>query len=364
MRFCRYRLVLEIAPLAIALLGSAACRQTAAARADNHPERLVVAVASASLHPLVRTAEAQGALFPRERTVIASEVSGAVVEVLADFGDRVAAGQPLLKISPREYQLRVDSARAALAQANARLANVRAESGRSEQLRHADLISQAQFDAISANLRVSEADAESAGNALALAEKKLGDTVVRAPFASFLQKRLVALGEYVDPGQKLCELIATDPIKLRAPISERFVPLIKPGLEVSLTVEAAPGRTYFGRITRIAPALDDTSRTLLVEAEVANPDGALRPGYFAHVKVSLGQDRALFVPTSAVMQYAGVERVFVVRDGVAWSREVTTGAVIGDQIEIAHGLNAGDKVVVSDVDRLADGVPVSAREQS
>ena len=80
--------------------------------------------------------------------------------------------------------------------------------------------------------------------------------------------------------------------------------------------------------------------------------------------MSLGQDRALFVPASAVMQYAGVERVFVVRDGVAWSREVGTGAVIGDQIEIAHGLNAGDKVVVSDVDRLADGVPVSAREQS
>ena len=201
MRFCRYRRVLEIAPLAIALLGSAACRQTAA-RADNHPEPLVVAVASAAFRPLVRTAEAQGALFPRERTVIAAEVSGAVVEVLADFGDRVAAGQPLLKIGPREYQLRVDSARAALAQANARLTNVRAESGRDARLRHDGLISQAQFDAISANLRVSEADAESAGNALALAEKKFGDTVLRAPFAGFMQKRMVSLGEHVVRGSR------------------------------------------------------------------------------------------------------------------------------------------------------------------
>jgi membrane fusion protein (multidrug efflux system) len=146
--------------------------------------------------------------------------------------------------------------------------------------------------------------------------------------------------------------------------AERFVPLVKPGLEVRLTVEAAPGKTYTGRITRVAPALDETSRTLLVEAEVANPDGALRPGYFAHVEVSLGQDRALFVPTSAVVRYAGVERLFVVRDGVAHSVEVTTGTVLGDQIEIAKGLKPGDQVVISDVDRLADGLPVRARSQS
>jgi RND family efflux transporter MFP subunit len=135
-------------------------------------------------------------------------------------------------------------------------------------------------------------------------------------------------------------------------------------LGVTISVEAAPGQTYSGRITRIAPALDEASRTLLVEAEIANPDGALRPGYFAHVIVSLGQDRALFVPATAVLRYAGVARVFVVGDGVVHSREVTTGTLIGDRIEIAKGLSDGEKVVTSDVDRLADGLAVVTREQS
>lgn len=352
--------------LTIGLITLCACRQ-APARADSaqpRPESLVVAVATAREQSLVRTAEAQGALFPRERTIIASEVSGAVAAVLADFGDRVGQGQPLLKIAPREYQLRVDSSRAAVDQAQARLANARAEYGRAEQLRRENMISQAQFDQTTAGLGVAQADAEAAEKALRLAEKKLGDTLVRAPFAGFMQKRLVSLGEYVDPGQKLCELIATDPIKLRAPLPERFVPLVKIGLEVNLSVEAAPGKSYTGKITRVAPALDEATRTLLFEAEVPNPEGALRPGYFAHVRVSLGQDRALFVPASALMRYAGVERVFVVRDGVAHSREVATGAMLGDQIEIANGLAAGEKVVTTDVDRLADGVPVATREQS
>src|SRR5262249_46018630 len=114
----------------------------------------------------------------------------------------------------------------------------------------------------------------------------------------------------------------------------------------------------------IAPALDEASRTLLVEAEVPNADGALKPGYFAHVTLNLGRDRSLFIPRTALVRYAGVERVFVFKDGVVKTREVTSGAVEGDNIEIVKGLRPGEKVVISDVDRLADGATVVAREQS
>ena len=113
-----------------------------------------------------------------------------------------------------------------------------------------------------------------------------------------------------------------------------------------------------------APALDENSRTLLIEAEVPNADGMLKPGYFAHVTMNLGHDRALFIPSSAVLRYAGVARVFIFKDGAVRSREVTTGSAEGEQIEIISGLNQGEKVVVSDVDRLADGRPVVAKEQS
>lgn len=351
----------------LAAAAAAGCRQNTTARAESAvagSQSIPVVVATARERVLTRTAQVQGALFPKEKTVIASEASGPVVRVLADFGDSVSLGQPLLEIDPREYQLKADSARATFDQAQARLAHARADYRRGRELHREQMMSAAQFDQLSANLKIAEADAEADDKALGLARKKLSDTVVRAPFAGFVQTRLVSLGQYVDPGDKLYEFLAIDPMRLRAAVPERYVPLAKIGLEVSMTIDANPAKVYTGKVTRIAPALDETSRTLLVEAEVANPDGSLRPGYFAHVRVSLGQGRGLFVPYNAVARYAGVERVFVIEDGVVHSREVTTGAQLGDQIEIVTGLKPGERIAASEIDRLADGVKVDAQRQS
>jgi RND family efflux transporter MFP subunit len=348
----------------VALIAAGGCHETEAG-ADSEPTLapvLTVAVAPAGERMLERTAQVQGALFPREQTTLASEVAGAVVAVVADFGDPVKQGQVLMRIDPREYQLHVESARATLDQARARLANSQADFERLNELKRQGLISPQQFDKTSATLQVDQSDVESAEKALALARKKLDDTTIRAPFGGAVQKRMASLGEYVTPGKQLYEIIATDPIKLHCPIPERFVPLAKVGMPVKVVIDARPGTNYSGRITRIAPALDEASRTLLVEAEVPNPDGALKPGFFAHVTIDLGQDRALFVPGSAVLRYAGVARVFVVQDGVAHSRQVVTGASEGRFVEIISGLKPGERVITTDIDRMADGIKVVAKE--
>ena len=357
----------------VGALALAGCHQPPAAAdvgkdGNAGPAAIAIEVAAAHQQSLDRTAEVQGALFPREQAVMSSEVEGRVTEVVADFGDKVVAGEVMLKINPREYELRVETAQAALDQARARLANSTARYNRAQALKRASAISAEQFDQLASQLRVDQADTESADEAVAMARKKLGDTEIKAPFSGSVQKRMVSLGEYVAPGKEIYELIATDPIKLRCPMPERFVPLARVGMPVRLTIDADPNALYTGKITRIAPALDESSRTLLIEAEVANPDGALKPGFFAHVIMDLGHDRALFVPTAAVLRYAGVARVFVVEQGVVRAREVTTGSVVGDQTEITAGLKAGEHVAVSDVDRLADGTAVSvsavAKEQS
>ncbi len=368
MRLKRFR-VSAFAGLAAALgaLALCGCHQPAAAEVEKDktgPAPISIAVATAHQQSLDRTAEMQGALFPREHAVMSSEVEGAVAQVVADFGDKVTAGQLMMKINPREYELRVETAEAALDQERAKLANSTARYNRAKALRQEGTISPEQFDLMTSQLRVDQADTESAEKALAMARKKLGDTEIKAPFSGSVQKRMVSLGEYVSPGKELYELIATDPIKLRCPMPERFVPLARVGMPVKLTIDAKPGAWYTGKITRIAPALDESSRTLLIEAEVANPDGALKAGFFAHVTMDLGRDRALFVPTLAVLRYAGVARVFIVDGEVVRSREVTTGSVVGDQIEITAGLKEGEQVAVSDVDRLADGTAVIAKEQS
>ncbi len=362
--------VSALAALAAALgaFALAGCHQPADAEVSKDGKTvaapIAIAVAAAHQQSLDRTAEVQGALFPREQAVMSSEVEGRVTEVISDFGDKVAAGQVMMKINPREYELRVETAQAALDQARARLANSTARYDRARALKQAQAISAEQFDQLASQLRVDQADTESAQETLAMARKKLGDTEIRAPFSGSVQKRMVSLGEYVAPGKEIYELIATDPIKLRCPMPERFVPLARVGMPVKLAIDADQGASYTGKITRIAPALDESSRTLLIEAEVANPDGMLKPGFFAHVTMDLGHDRALFVPTAAVLRYAGVARVFVVDQGVVRAREVTTGTVVGDQTEITGGLKEGDQVAVSNVDRLADGTAVTAKEQS
>ena len=361
----KYRLLIAIVA-AFGLLASA-CNGPAPAKASNTPaesERMVVAIATAHEQDMMRTAQAQGALFPKEKAVLASEVAGALAYVYSDMGDQVKVGQVLAQIDPREYQLRLDSAQAQLEQVQARLANAQANFQRMGELNRQHLIAAQQFDQTSAEMRVAQADADAAEKQVGIARKKLSDTYIRAPFSGWVQRRTVSLGEHVGEGMPLYELIATDPIKLRAPIPERFVPMAKLGLHLDLTIDARPDKVFHGQVTRIAPALDDTSRTLLVEAEVPNPDGFLKPGYFAHVTIDLGHDRALFIPNSAILRYAGVARVFIFKDGAVRSREVITGTMEGDNIEIISGLKPGEQVVISDVDRLADGTAVVAKEQS
>jgi membrane fusion protein, multidrug efflux system len=353
--------------LALGGFSLAGCHSQAAADVEKDkiaPPAITISVAKAHQQDLDRTAEVQGALFPRERAVLSSEVEGPVQAVAVDLGDMVKAGQVMLRINPREYQLKVETAEAALAQATAKLTNSHARYARAQQLKESGTISIEQFDQIFSMQGIDEADRESAAKAVSLARKKLSDTEIKAPFAGSVQKRMVSLGEYVSPGKQLYELIAIDPIKLRCPMPERFVPMAKVGMTVNLSIDAKPGMTYSGTITRIAPALDEGSRTLLIEAEVANPERVLKPGFFAHVTMNLGHDRALFVPTSAVLRYAGVARVFLIENGVVHAREVTTGSVVGDQTEISTGLKEGDRVAVSDVDRLAEGTTIIAKEQS
>ena len=353
--------------VAIAAIGATAgCHREAAADVDAAHAKtapIPVEVATARDQDLERNAEIQGALFAKERATIAAQVEGVVAEVNSDFGDSVKQGQVIVKIDPREYQLKVQSMRAALEQVNARLTNSQARFHRATELKDAGTISAEQFDQTASSMRVDQADVDSAAKALALAQKKLGDTEIRAPFAGSIQRRIVSLGEYVQPGKQLFELIATDPIKLRTAVPERYVPLAHVGLGVKLTIDARPGAVFTGVVTRVAPALDDQSRTLLAEAEIQNPDGVLKPGYFAHVTVDLGHDHALFIPQGAVLRYAGIARVFVVSGGVATSREVKTGETIDGRTEIISGLKAGEQVAVSNIDRLSDGSAVAAKEQ-
>ncbi|NOT56075.1 MAG: efflux RND transporter periplasmic adaptor subunit [Deltaproteobacteria bacterium] len=365
MNVCRSRPLTLLLPL-VSLLTLSGCQSApseAAKTAEQQAqtaaqEILAVHVAKPIRRTVQRTVQGQGALFAKESVQISNKQPGYVDKVLVDFGDRVRVGQLLVEVEREELELQVDAADSALKQAQANQTRAKGEHERVQQLFLEELVPPQRRDTAEAGHKVADAVVRSAEKALALTQKRLKDTHIVSPINGFVQQRFTNPGEYVDKGAKLLELVDVHPLKLRTPISERYVRFAKVGLPMRVQVDALPGETFTGTLTRIAAGVDHASRSLLVEAEIPNPDDKLRPGYFAHVTAVMGEEPALLIPRSGLYRYAGVDRIFIATGTTVTSREVKAGVEEGDLVEIAEGLAENEQVAISALDRLADGMTV------
>ncbi|MGH9868736.1 MAG: efflux RND transporter periplasmic adaptor subunit [Candidatus Polarisedimenticolia bacterium] len=381
------RRVLSLVILGLAAV-SAGCRQEAAAgsgqqRPDDAREVQVVPVSEVSLP---RTAAVTGTLAAEEQADVGFKVAGRVKELPVDLGSRVGRGDVLARLVTTDFELRVRQAEAALQQARARLGlssageddtvdaertsvvqqaravldEARMARERARRLHTEQLIAQADLDAAESSFLVAEAryqDAvEEAYNRqgllaqrraeLDLARQQLSDAVLRAPFEGAVRERQAAIGQYVSPGQTVMTLVRMHPLRLRLAVPERISAGVREGLAVRLTVEGTPGERE-GIVARLSPAVDEGSRTLMVEATVPNEDGSLRPGSFARADVVIESSQdSLVVPQSALLTFAGIEKVIVVEDGRSVERRVRTGRRLEGKVEILDGLRAGESVVV------------------
>jgi RND family efflux transporter MFP subunit len=155
-------------------------------------------------------------------------------------------------------------------------------------------------------------------------------------------------------------VMRTNPLRLQLTVPQQFSVEVRVGRAVALEVDTAPGKTYTGQVRYVSPALQADSRTLIVEAVVANADGTLRPGSFATAQIEQATSApAILVPASAVRTVSGTSRVFVVAGGRAEERLITTGQTVGDLVEITTGLKAGEQVATTNLTQLVDGVEVS-----
>ncbi len=320
------------------------------------PEVLVATAMSKSLPEWV---EAVGSLLPQEEVTVAPEVGGTVAEVGVDFGDRVERGTVLLRLDDRELKLRAEAARAALAQADAVLAQVRAAHQRALALRAQRLLAEEGFDAAVRELRVAEANREAAAKQLAIAEKHAADAVLRSPVAGYVAARLVSAGQYLPPYTPAVRLVVVDPLRVRFELPERFAGRIRAGQRLEVEVAGLSEKGLAGEVTRIGAALDPSTRSLPVEGELRNPEGKLRPGHFARVRLDLGMRLSVVVPRAALDTFAGVDRVYVVHPGGRLEmRPVVPASDLGEELAIAEGLRGGEIVAVSRLEELADGMVV------
>jgi membrane fusion protein (multidrug efflux system) len=197
---------------------------------------------------------------------------------------------------------------------------------------------------------------------LALANKKLHDSVIRAPFAGRVKERAVTQGQFLRVQTPVMVIVSLDPVRARLKVPEKAAASVHVGQEVSVSVEAYPDRRFEGDVSRINPSVDPETRAFEVEVLLENPEDELKPGFFA--KATIASDRvekAIFVPVDALLYVYGVYKVFAVEDHKLRETEVKLGEREGDRVEVAEGLTVGESVAIPvRGQELRDGALVEA----
>jgi len=364
------------------------------------PPPIAVAGAAAVERPIRRFLEVTGTLAAQEEAEVAAEVQGRVVATPVERGTRVAEGDALIKIAAAEMEAQAAEAEANAAQIVGRLgladgseftvdkvpevANARAnldlaegDFARAQMLFDRKLLAKAEFDQRSAQAEVARRQYDIARNGalqqyqallaararVSLAKKALADTVVRSPFAGVVGQRLVSVGDYVARGTKVASVMRTNPLRVNLTVPEQYSAEVAVGRPVSLEVDAAPGQRFEGQVRYVSPALQTDSRTLIVEALVANNNGILKPGSFATARIEQATERpAVLVPAASVRTISGTSRVYVLTGDRVEERIVTVGQAADNLVEIGTGLKAGENVATSSVEQLVDGARITTKK--
>jgi RND family efflux transporter MFP subunit len=346
--------------------------------------------------PLEQLVTAMGTLAAYEEATISAKVPGRIRAMNIDLGSIVRAGQVIADLEPRDAQLAVEQAEAALAQARARLGldpsgtdeNVKLEQtatvrqakatlddaeaklNRAKALFQQGVIAKAQLETAEADYKVAlsryQDSSEEIRNRQAvllqrkseveIARQRLKDLSIKAAFDGMVKERRANLGEYVSSGSPIATIVKVDPLRLRVEVPERNAKQVRSGQLVRVSIEG-DANTYTGRIVRISPSISAQNRILLVEAEVRN-NGQLKPGAFARADiVTDAGTMAIAIPQSAVVTFAGIEKVITVQDGKAVEKPITTGRKSGDLVEVLTGIKAGEQIVVQP-GNLQSGQPV------
>jgi RND family efflux transporter MFP subunit len=356
------RLLPAAAALAAAALG-------ACSRHAPRDESRVVATVRTERATLANAMTLQAEFQPYQDVMIHGKVSGYVSAIRVDIGDRVKAGDLLATIEVPELGAQLDSAKAAeqKAKADDDIAHLDSERLQGVNRSQPALVAQQDLDAASskdsaaaAALAAAKADADRYAALIAY-------TRITAPFAGIISKRFVDMGALIQAGtasnsEPLVELVEDDLLRLRFPVPEAETPSIRDGEEAEVTVDALR-RTFSGKIVRFSGEIDRSTRTMVAEIDVPNPDASLKPGMYASIRLPLAEAKnVLAVPIQAVSQGDHPTVMVVGPSGTVESRPVTVGLQTANRVEIRSGLSQGDRVIVSDRGGLRDGDAVTARD--
>ncbi|HXK08659.1 MAG TPA: efflux RND transporter periplasmic adaptor subunit [Vicinamibacteria bacterium] len=336
-------------------------------RTDEGPPRgLAVRTAAVVARDLADEIVLTGTLKPRAQVQVVAEVQARLLRVLKDEGARVGKDETLAVLDDTDYRLAHDRARAALAVAEANRAHAQAEKERADSLLKTGGITDRDHLSAQVAQQVAEAGLAQAKAEVAIAGQQLARTVVKAPFAGRVARRLPDPGAMLGPGTPVFTLVDDSVLEFRAPVASKNLAKVRVGEPVSLAIDALGGARVDGRIARTEPLVDERSRSFQVVVQV--PGRAdLVGGLFARASVSVGQVAGAIVVPPAALVRDGTDParadVFVVRSGKAEKASVALGVEAADGVQVTKGLAPGDQVVLDPPTALASGAPVEVRNE-
>ena len=400
-------------PTCAGILIAAGCGDGApkAAPATQPREPVAVKTAPVQREPIPDLVDFVGTLFGDDESLISAKTAGRIIETRVDLGDRVDDRQVLAIVDPTDARLEVERREMALREALAsigldavppdsfdvttiatvRRAAVQAENAKSKLDRAKQLFEQTQplisaqdfadietqravaqqdYDVAVLQAESSIATAKSRASELAVAKQQLADTVICAPNAATqpaatgpttrpgrwaIAERRISVGEYVAPGSVVYRVITDQPIKLRASIPERFVNAVAKDQPASMWIDAST-EPASGTVTRVSPTIDVASRTFPVEMTFANSRHRLKPGGFGRGQITIGtRNDVSTVPLAAVFSFAGLDKVFTVKDGTAITNVVKIVSRDAQRVVVEGDLSGARDVITSNLGKLATG---------
>jgi RND family efflux transporter MFP subunit len=342
-----------------------------------------------------------GSLVSPDQVRVSGEVGGIIATLNADLGQEVQAGQVLVQLDTRELQLAVeraesalrqteaqlgmDSARPAVVPADDQIASVRTANANRDDARiklrltqeqvTKGLLPRSDLDTVETRLKVAEAAVQSALEnvrslkaslqdrraAFELSKKKVADATIRAPVSGVISERLVQKGEFIRENTQIATIVQLSPLRLQTAVQEKYSNIIRRNLVVNFKVESFPNEVFEGRVSNISPSVNQQTRTFPVEITVSNPQGRLKPGFFAQGSILTAKDEnVLAVPQEALSTLAGVSSVYVIENGVVRQQNVKLGVQEGTLYEILDGLNGTELLAASSLNEISTGKKVTA----
>ncbi len=294
-----------------------------------------------------------------------------------DEGDSVEKGQIIAVIDHENLQAQVNQAKAALTTADAqlkqaevaraqaekdleRVRNLQKEGAAAKQVLEKTA---AEYDSLVEQEKVAKARVEQSRAALNQAQIQLAECFITAPISGIVSEKFLETGDMAMVTRPIFAIIDVDKVEVTADLSERYLGQVSAGTDASLEVDAFPGRTFHGTLTKISPTISIINRTAEIEITVDNPAHSLKPGMFARITLNIvNKEQVPVILEAAVLRDETGQYVFVVEDGLARRREIKLGLEERERVEVNGGLKPGEMLVIAGQQKLIDGQPVEVQE--